>query len=86
MCVYRYLFLLLIIVTNWDDYHKFYPDPEKINLGHVHDPNMSVREIRQNLDTVKGHLVEFPTEFLSHEDLQSEAIPLIGSAMQELYT
>jgi phospholipase D1/2 len=47
---------------------------------------MSVKDIRQNLDTVRGHLVEFPTKFLSFEDLQSEAIPLIGSAMQELYT
>ena len=74
------------LVTNWDDYHKFYPDPEKISLGHVHDPDMSVQEVRKNLDTVRGHLVEFPTKFLMFEDLQSEAIPLIGSAMQELYT
>ncbi|CAO3630936.1 unnamed protein product [Mucor hiemalis] len=73
-------------VTNWDEYKNFHPDPEKISLGHVYDPNMSVRDIRQNLDTVRGHLVEFPTKFLSFEDLQKDAIPIIGSAMQELYT
>lgn len=55
-------------------------------MGHVHDPNMSVHEIRQQLDSVRGHLVEFPTKFLSFEDLQGEAIPIVGGAMQELYT
>lgn len=73
-------------VTNWDEYKNFHPDPSKISLGHIYDPNMSVREIRQNLDTVRGHLVEFPTKFLCFEDLQKDAIPVIGSAMQELYT
>lgn len=74
------------LVVSWSEYHKFYPDPEKINLGHVHDPNMPVHEVRQHLDTIRGHLVEFPTKFLSFEDLQGEAIPFVGGAMQELYT
>ncbi|KAI8085326.1 hypothetical protein BDF21DRAFT_379811 [Thamnidium elegans] len=73
-------------IVSWSEYHKFYPDPEKINLGHVHDPTMSVHEVRQELNKIRGHLVEFPTKFLSFEDLQGEAIPFIGSAMQELYT
>lgn len=55
-------------------------------MGHVHDPDMSVHEVRQHLDTIRGHLVEFPSKFLSFEDLQGEAIPLVGPAMQELYT
>ncbi|CAO0797085.1 unnamed protein product [Mucor circinelloides] len=73
-------------IMTWDEYHKFYPDPEKIELGHVHDPNMSVNEVRQHLDNIRGHLVEFPTKFLSFEDLQGQSIPLVGAATQHLYT
>lgn len=47
---------------------------------------MTVQQVRQHLDTVRGHLVEFPTKFLSFEDLQGEAIPIVGAAVQELYT
>ncbi|KAI8370759.1 hypothetical protein EDC96DRAFT_502234 [Choanephora cucurbitarum] len=73
-------------ITNWNQYHQFYPDPEKIELGHVHDPNMSVHEVRKHLSAIRGHLVEFPLDFLRDEDLQGEAIPIVGSAVQELYT
>ncbi|CEP13720.1 hypothetical protein [Parasitella parasitica] len=73
-------------ILTWDDYHKFYPDPNKIDLGHVHNPNMPLQEVRQHLDTVRGHLVEFPTKFLSFEDLQGQSIPIVGAATQHLYT
>ncbi|KAI8048754.1 uncharacterized protein B0P05DRAFT_500311 [Gilbertella persicaria] len=73
-------------VSTWDEYHKFHPDPEKIELGHVYDLNMSVDEVRKQLSTIRGHLVEFPLHFLQFEDLQGEAIPIVGSAVQELYT
>jgi phospholipase D1/2 len=73
-------------ITTWKEYHEFYPDPNKINLGHVYDPNMSVQKVRNNLDMIRGHLVEFPSKFLCCEDLQGEAIPVVGPAMQELYT
>ncbi|KAI8990852.1 hypothetical protein BDF20DRAFT_908690 [Mycotypha africana] len=73
-------------ITTWDEYHKFYPPTEKIELGHVFDPNMSLQEVRQKLSVVHGHLVEFPTKFLSCEDLQGESIPIVGASVQELYT
>lgn len=47
---------------------------------------MPVQEIRENLDKIHGHLVEFPTKFLSYEDLQGDSIPIVGGAVQELYT
>lgn len=77
---------ILFLVETWSQYHKFYPDPNKIDLGHVYDPYMSVQQVRGHLDTVRGHLVEFPTKFLSLENLQSEAIPIVDAAVQELYT
>lgn len=76
----------MYIVTTWDEYHKFYPDPEKIELGHVHDPNMSVDEVRRHLNNIRGHLVEFPMDFLSCEDLQGQSIPFVSASVQHLYT
>ncbi|KAI7906737.1 uncharacterized protein BX663DRAFT_497470 [Cokeromyces recurvatus] len=73
-------------IVTWKEYHAFYPDPAKIELGHVHDPDMSLEEIKKHLSKIRGHLVEFPTKFLCCEDLQSESIPVVGSTMQELYT
>ncbi|KAG1150556.1 hypothetical protein G6F37_000150 [Rhizopus arrhizus] len=73
-------------VTNWEEYKTFYPDPSQIDIGHVHDPEMSVEEIRDHLADIKGHLVEFPYHFLENVDLQGESIPFIGNDIQELYT
>lgn len=73
-------------VTNWEEYKSFYPDPSQIDVGHVHDPEMSVEEIRDQLSNIRGHLVEFPYRFLEGVDLQGESIPFIGDDIQELYT
>jgi phospholipase D1/2 len=73
-------------VTNWEEYKTFYPDPSQIDIGHVHNPEMSVEEIRDHLADIKGHLVEFPYHFLENVDLQGESIPFIGNDIQELYT
>lgn len=72
---------------NWDDYKLFFPDPTKINSGHVADPNMSVEEIRSQLDKVRGHLVLFPMNFLDGVDLKGESLAaLANDAVMELYT
>ncbi|KAI7858196.1 hypothetical protein BDC45DRAFT_499033 [Circinella umbellata] len=73
-------------VTNWEQYHSFYPDQEKINIGHVYDNTMSVSVIREELSKIRGHLVEFPHKFLEEIDMQGESIPFITDAVQELYT
>lgn len=73
-------------VTNWEEYKAFYPDPNQTDIGHVHDPEMSVDEIRDHLGEINGHLVEFPYHFLENIDLQGESIPFIGNDIQELYT
>ncbi|CAO3597157.1 unnamed protein product [Absidia cylindrospora] len=73
-------------VTTWEEYHAFYPDPEKIEIGHVHDPDMPVELIVDTLDQVRGHLVEFPLKFLEQVDLQGESVPFLGDDINELYT
>ncbi|KAI8991905.1 hypothetical protein BDF20DRAFT_812470 [Mycotypha africana] len=64
----------------------FYPDPSQIDIGHVHNPELTVEEIRGQLSNIRGHLVEFPYDFLKNVDLQGESIPFIGDDIQELYT
>ncbi|KAI9267423.1 hypothetical protein BY458DRAFT_533912 [Sporodiniella umbellata] len=73
-------------VTDWEEYKEFYPNPTEIDIGHIHDPEMSVDEIRDHLGKVKGHLVEFPYHFLENIDLHGESIPFVGNDIQELYT
>ena len=73
-------------MTNWEQYHSFYPDQEKINIGHVSDNSMPVSVIREELSKIRGHLVEFPYKFLEDIDMQGESIPFITGAVQELYT
>ncbi|KAI8329868.1 hypothetical protein BC941DRAFT_463630 [Chlamydoabsidia padenii] len=73
-------------VTTWEEYHDFYPNPEMIEIGHVHDPDMPVDEIIDTLGEVRGHLVEFPLKFLEKVDLQGESVPFLGDDINELYT
>lgn len=73
-------------VTNWEEYHAFYPDPSKVDIGHVFDPDMPVDVIREELSKIRGHLVEFPLHFLENINLQGESVPFIGDTVQELYT
>ncbi|KAG2181757.1 hypothetical protein INT44_008572 [Umbelopsis vinacea] len=74
-------------VHNWDDYKQFFPDPTKVNSGHIADPNMSVEEVRSHLDKVRGHLVLFPLNFLDGVDLKGESLEaLANDAIMELYT
>ncbi|KAI8064502.1 hypothetical protein BC940DRAFT_305884 [Gongronella butleri] len=69
-------------VRSFAQYKEFYPHPDVIPLGHVHDKNMSTHEIRSHLGQVRGHLVEFPLHFLEDEDLKADAMTLT----LELYT
>ncbi|KAI9229608.1 MAG: hypothetical protein DHS80DRAFT_13629 [Piptocephalis tieghemiana] len=61
-------------VTTFDAYKKFIPDPTKVLRGHVADESLSKEETRTILDTVRGQLVEFPTEFLKDENLSNTSI------------
>lgn len=73
-------------MTTWDEYHSFYPDQNKVDIGHVYDKEMPVSVIRQELSQIRGHLVEFPTKFLENVDMKGESIPFLSDAVQELYT
>ncbi|KAI9591807.1 hypothetical protein BDF19DRAFT_389005 [Syncephalis fuscata] len=56
-------------VTTMEEYKAFVPDPKTILRGHIADPNMSQEKTEQILGQVRGHLVDFPNNFLSQENL-----------------
>ncbi|KAI9490490.1 hypothetical protein BDB00DRAFT_837407 [Zychaea mexicana] len=56
-------------VRNFDEHRKFVPDANQVAYGHVADPERTAEDIQQTLDGVRGHLVEFPVDYLKDETL-----------------
>jgi hypothetical protein len=79
--IYRDLFRCVPddTVHTFEQHRKFLPDPTKIPHGHVADPNLHGREIKQRLSKVRGHLVQFPTNYLKDEKM-------LGSLIRETVT
>jgi hypothetical protein len=64
-------------VHNVEQHRQFVPDPSRILPGHVAEPwNHTNEQIQTKLDQIRGHLVQFPTEYLKN-------INLAASVMQE---
>ena len=60
-------------VETWDDYRAFVPNPKKVLQGHVAMEGATLEQVTERLQRVTGHLVEFPTRFLSKENLMGGA-------------
>jgi hypothetical protein len=43
---------------------------------------MPIEEIIKKLDNIRGHLVEFPYEFLSKENLLGSVISIAGTPLE----
>ncbi|KAF9924044.1 hypothetical protein BGZ65_008544, partial [Modicella reniformis] len=56
-------------VETWDEYRNFVPNPKKTLTGHVAMEDATVDQVKERLQKVTGHLVEFPTQFLRRENL-----------------
>ncbi|KAF9128068.1 hypothetical protein BGX30_014484 [Mortierella sp. GBA39] len=61
-------------IETWDDYRAFVPNPKKVLQGHVAMEGATVELVTERLQRVTGHLVEFPTRFLSKENLMGGAV------------
>jgi len=57
-------------VTTWEQFEAFIPDRKAVKIGHVHNLDRSVEEVKATLAKVRGHLVLFPTQFLKNVELQ----------------
>ncbi|KAI9010942.1 hypothetical protein CLU79DRAFT_891017 [Phycomyces nitens] len=78
--IYRDLFRCVPddTVHTFEQHRQFVPGPS-IPQGHVADPSRTGREIRQELNNVRGHLVMFPTDYLKDENM-------MGSSLMETVT
>ncbi|GAA93975.1 uncharacterized protein L969DRAFT_322779 [Mixia osmundae IAM 14324] len=70
-------------VTNWDEYKAFVPKAP-VRVGHVAE-GVSLETVKEELDGVRGHLVEMPIDFLSKEDLLGVSVA-VNPATIEIYT
>lgn len=59
-------------VHSVEQQRQFVPDPSRILPGHVAEPwNHTNEEIQTKLDQIRGHLVQFPTEYLKNVNLNA---------------
>ena len=65
--------LTLCQVTNFDQYNEFLPK-DTAKAGHIRNKDMSVEEIRHQLDEIKGHLVWYPMEFLKDAEMAEKGL------------
>ncbi|KAI8371715.1 uncharacterized protein BYT42DRAFT_581253 [Radiomyces spectabilis] len=56
-------------VHTYEQHRKFVPDPSKIPQGHVANTELSTLEIREKLESIRGHLVQFPHDYLKDENM-----------------
>ncbi|CAO3596857.1 unnamed protein product [Absidia cylindrospora] len=67
-------------VLTFDDHRRFVPDPSRIPPGHIASPwHKNYDDVMAQLCRIQGHLVFFPTQYLSQENMTSslvqEAVP-----------
>ncbi|RMZ84242.1 hypothetical protein DV738_g827, partial [Chaetothyriales sp. CBS 135597] len=80
--VYRYLFRADPDndIKTWTDYDSFVPR-NSTSQGHLHDPYMPAKQVREQLDKIRGHLVWMPLDFLCHEEMAVKGLQV--NAMTE---
>ena len=75
-------------VRNFKDYEDFTPNPKKDKQhrqGHIWDRSRSSKEIKEQLDRIKGHLVWMPLDFLCDAPMAENAL-LVNQITESVYT
>lgn len=72
---YRYLFRADPDnkIKTWKDYDEFSPR-NSIKQGHLQDPYMPVKQVRAELDKIRGHLVWMALDFLCDEEMAEKGL------------
>lgn len=73
--LYRYLFRADPdnAIRTWADYDNFAPR-KTVKQGHLHDPYMPAKQVRFELDKIRGHLVDMPLDFLCEETMAAKGL------------
>ncbi|KAL2889644.1 Phospholipase D1 [Ceratocystis lukuohia] len=71
-------------VKTFEDYDLFRP-PRAVKPGHIFDPFLPPDDIRRKLDTIKGHFVWMPLEFLKDAEMAERGLQL-NQFTESVYT
>lgn len=71
-------------VKTFEDYDRYLP-AKTIKAGHIYDRLRDPREIRQKLDSIKGHLVWMPLDFLKDAKMAETGLQ-VNSLTESIYT
>ncbi|KAJ5232106.1 hypothetical protein N7468_005062 [Penicillium chermesinum] len=71
-------------IKTFEDYDRFYPRGA-CKQGHLFDPYMPVKEVREKLDRIKGHLVWLPLEFLKEAEMAEPGLA-VNQITVSIYT
>ena len=75
-------------VKTFDDYEAFTPNPKKDKAhkqGHLYDMNMSVKNVKKQLNRIRGHLVWMPLDFLVDAEMAEPGLQ-VNQFTESIYT
>ncbi|OOF94869.1 hypothetical protein ASPCADRAFT_208526 [Aspergillus carbonarius ITEM 5010] len=70
-------------IRTFEDYENFCPRGNK--QGHLFDPYQPVKEVREKLDKIKGHLVWMPLDFLKDANMAEPGLA-VNQITESIYT
>ncbi|KAF9895036.1 hypothetical protein FE257_004664 [Aspergillus nanangensis] len=71
-------------IKNFDDYDHFRPAKGR-KQGHLFDPYQPVKDVREKLDKIKGHLVWMPLDFLQDAEMAEPGLQ-VNQITESIYT
>ncbi|KAJ5364890.1 uncharacterized protein N7496_010603 [Penicillium cataractarum] len=71
-------------IKTFEDYDNFRPRGSH-KQGHLFDPYMPAKEVREKLDRIKGHLVWLPLEFLRDAEMAEPGLA-VNQITESIYT
>jgi len=75
-------------IKTWKDYDEFLPRGKDVKEGHLHgdiSEKMSTKQIKKELDKIRGHLVWMPLEFLREEQMAEKGLQ-VNALTESIYT
>ncbi|BCS28672.1 putative phospholipase PldA [Aspergillus puulaauensis] len=71
-------------IKTFEQYDSYRPK-DGCKLGHLFDPYMPVKEVREKLDKIKGHLVWMPLDFLKDAEMAEPGLQ-VNQITESIYT
>ena len=62
-----------LTVTTFEEYDTFLP-PKGVKAGHIYDRFLPPEDVRTKLESIKGHLVWMPLNFLKDAEMAEKGL------------